>query len=114
MKLQDTTYARDGRSLLEVTRALADGGWEAQATPLEGGRLRDEAAGVEVDAAGVVVDSLARVEGASDPDDMAVVAGVTFPGTGTRATLVLQYGPEASAADADVLAALPDAEAPRQ
>lgn len=114
MKLQDTTYARDGRSLLEVTRGLAEQGWAAQATPLEGGRVRDEEAGVEVDAAELVVDSVHRIEGASDPDDTAVVAGVTFPGSSTRATLVLQYGPEASAADADVLLALPDAEAPRQ
>lgn len=114
MKLQDTTYARDGRSLLEVTRLLDEQGWGAQATPLEDGRVRDEEAGLVVDATEVVVDSVHRVEGASDPGDMAVVAGITFPESGTRATLVLQYGPDASAADADVLLALPDADAPRQ
>jgi hypothetical protein len=58
------------------------------------------------------VSALARVEGASDPDDMAAVVAVTCPRCSARATLVVKYGPEASAADADVLLALPDAEEP--
>jgi hypothetical protein len=76
--------------------------------------VRDEETGTEVAAGELVVGSVHRVEGASDPDDMALVAAVTFPGSGTKATLVLAYGPEASGADADVLLALPDAGAPRR
>lgn len=54
------------------------------------------------------VDSLYRVEGASDPDDMAAVVAVTCPRCSAKGALVLKYGPEASGADADVLLALPD------
>jgi hypothetical protein len=47
------------------------------------------------------------MEGASDPDDMLAVMGVTCPTCGDKAALVVAYGPNAGAADADVLVALP-------
>lgn len=62
----------------------------------------------DVPAAEVVVDSLVRLEGASDPGDMAAVVAVTCPHCSSKDVLVLRYGPEASEADADVLVALPD------
>lgn len=97
-----------------MTNALAEQGWSAQATPLEGGLVRNEDDGSTVPAPELTVDSIHRVEGASDPGDMAFVAGVTFPGGGGKATLVVKYGPDATAADADVLLALPDGPAPRE
>lgn len=97
-----------------MTNALAEQGWDAQATPLEGGLVRNEADGSTVAAPSLTVDSIHRVEGASDPGDMAFVAAVTFPEGGTRATLVVKYGPDATAADSDVLLALPDGPAPRE
>lgn len=54
------------------------------------------------------VDALLRTEGASDPDDMTAVVGVTCPRCSARGTLVLGYGPTASVEDTDVLVALPD------
>jgi hypothetical protein len=97
-----------------VTDELAEGGWAAQATPVEGGSVRCEACGETVPAGDLQVESLHRVEGASDPDDMAAVIAVRCPRCSTGATLVLMYGPEASGADADVLLALPDAPEPRE
>jgi hypothetical protein len=49
---------------------------------------------------------LYRLEGASDPDDMVAVAALRCPSCKTRGTLVLSYGPETSAVDADVLCCL--------
>jgi hypothetical protein len=51
---------------------------------------------------------LRRVEGASDPGDMAAVLGVVCTVCGKRGTLVVRFGPEASAADVTVLRAVAD------
>jgi hypothetical protein len=49
---------------------------------------------------------MTRLEGESDPADMAMVVALTCPVCGTAGTLILNYGPDASAEEADVLAAL--------
>jgi hypothetical protein len=51
-----------------------------------------------------------RLEGASDPGDMATASGVTCPRCGALGMLVLRNGPEASAVDAEVLRRLPPPE----
>jgi|SRR5690242_19897792 len=51
----------------------------------------------------VEIQSLRRLEGASDPADMAAVLAVACPACGQRATIVLRYGPEASPAEAELL-----------
>lgn len=75
--------------------------------------VRCEGCGETVAAGSIEVDSLVRLEGASDPADMAAVVAGRCPGCAERGLLVLTYGPEASAADADVLRALPDLPEPR-
>lgn len=57
-------------------------------------------------AASFRVETLRRLEGASDPADMLVVAPVTCPRCGARGSLVLNYGPQSTAEEADVLLAL--------
>ena len=47
--------------------------------------------------------SLSRTEGASDPDDMLAVAALRCPKCQCQGTLILNYGPESSEDDADVL-----------
>lgn len=47
-----------------------------------------------------------RFEGASDPDDEAVVLAFTCPRCQTGGVLVCAYGPDAPAAEAEVMAAL--------
>lgn len=44
-----------------------------------------------------------RLEGASDPAEMAVVLGLQCPNCGRRGTVVCRYGPEASAGEAALL-----------
>lgn len=51
-------------------------------------------------------DDIARLEGASDPADMAMLVPVRCPHCSTAGTLVLRYGPEASAEEAELILAL--------
>jgi hypothetical protein len=65
------------------------------------------------------VESLRRLEGASDPDDMVAIVATACPVCGADGTLVLGYGPSASAVDADVSVELdegrdPDTRLPRR
>ncbi len=64
--------------------------------------------GRAADPSRVVMHSMRRLEGASDPDDMLAVVAVTCPTCGAQGTAVLGYGPMASAEDGAVLAALQD------
>jgi hypothetical protein len=91
-----------------VTNALAEQGWAEQATPIDDGRVRCEVCGEATAADELVIEAFARLEGASDPDDMAAVVAFTCPRCDARDVLVLKYGPEASAAEADVLLGLSD------
>jgi hypothetical protein len=59
-------------------------------------------------ASSVPMYSLRRVEGASDPADMAAVVALSCPQCDARGTVVLTYGPAASPEDGDVLGAFRD------
>jgi hypothetical protein len=48
-----------------------------------------------------------RLEGASDPDDMAQVSGLVCPACNARGTFVSLFGPGAGTDAADVMVALP-------
>jgi DNA-directed RNA polymerase subunit RPC12/RpoP len=52
-----------------------------------------------VDPSAVNVHSIRRLEGASDPADMSAVLAVTCPACGSRATMVVRFGPEAGVGD---------------
>jgi hypothetical protein len=59
-------------------------------------------------AAGIRLEELRRLEGASDPADMLAVAALRCPQCGALGTIVLNYGPESTPEDAEVLGALPE------
>jgi hypothetical protein len=88
-------------------RDLAAEGWTEQATPLEGGDVRCEVCSEATPADELVPESFQRVEGASDPGDMAAIVAFECPHCSAHDVLVVKYGPDATAADADVLSALP-------
>lgn len=71
--------ARDATTLLEVLRAFEERGFEGEFAVRDDGTI------------------------ASDPADMLAVAALVCANCGTRGTLVLNYGPLASAEDAAVL-----------
>jgi hypothetical protein len=96
----------DYDTLQNVLAALAADGFDGEAYAVEGGSIRWQRCHHDAPASGVDVARTRRMEGASDPADMLLVAGVTCPVCGDKAALVLHYGPTAGPADADVLVAL--------
>jgi hypothetical protein len=74
----------------------------------EGGRIRCFSCSSEFPPAEAALETLHRLEGASDPADMLAVLPLTCRNCGCRGTLVVNFGPEAGLEDSEVLAALPD------
>lgn len=94
-------------SLVKVLGELEAEGYGGQFMTLEGGSVRCLTCRTETPAADLDADRVRRLEGVSDPADMVMIVPVTCPSCGTKGALVAQFGPESSAADADVVAALP-------
>ena len=99
----------DGEATIDdIIRDYEKRGYGGQfATRLQG-VLHCYACGEDEPAAQAPVLAMHRVEGTSDPSDMALVAAVECPACGDHGTLVLSYGPEVSAEDAGVLSELLD------
>ena len=93
----------DNTTLLEVLKELADRGFDASMWVAPDGKLRCEGCDAEVEPSALIVHELRRLEGASDPDDMVIVAAVECPNCGTKASIVMHYGPESSPEDMEVL-----------
>ena len=74
----------------------------------EGGMVMCFSCRQESDACDTPVTAIHRLEGASDPADMLAVAALTCPRCGARGTVVLNFGPEATPEDHDVLRHLDD------
>ena len=98
--------ARDPSSMFEILRQFQGDGYEGDLFAVEGGSIRCGSCAAESPATDFDVAELRRMEGASDPADMAAVVAAACPACGTKATMVVMYGPEAGPADSDVLAAL--------
>jgi hypothetical protein len=78
--------------------------------------FRGEAAGVRALHSGhvhppedLVIESIDRFEGVSDPADEAMVLAVRCPGDGCRGTYTVPYGKSMSSTDAGLVARIPDA-----
>jgi hypothetical protein len=93
----------DNTTLLEVLEEFRALGYGASMWVTPDGKLRCEGCNAEFEPADVTVDELRRLEGASDPDDMLAVVAVQCPVCSIRATLVLHFGPEATAEEMEVL-----------
>jgi hypothetical protein len=100
----------DRDTLTAVLAGLAEQGWTGNVTVTEEGRVRCPGCRHEADPAEIQVDSLRRMEGTSDPDDMLAVIAVTCGECGEKGVMVVHYGPGASPEEADVLRALDDAQ----
>jgi hypothetical protein len=57
----------------------------------------------------LVVESIDRFEGASDPEDQAIVLAIRCPADGCRGTYTVPYGESMSAVDSELIARIPDA-----
>ena len=98
--------ARDPSSMFEILRDFQADGYGGDLFAVEGGSIRCGSCSTERPAGDYDVAELRRMEGASDPADMAAVVAATCPSCGERGAMVVMYGPEAGPADSDVLAAL--------
>lgn len=90
-----------------VLDRLVEEGYSGHLYPVEGGDLRCDGCDHTV-APDALVDLVTRrMEGASDPDAMSLVVAGRCPECQVAGTVVLSYGPTASAEDAAVLERLP-------
>jgi len=96
-------FASDARSLSEILAMYEAEGFTDQLGVRPGGRIICFSSRHEAAAEDFELVSLSRLEGASDPDDMLAVVALRCPSCGTKGTLVLNYGPEATEDDVDVL-----------
>src|SRR6266700_1946566 len=94
------------QTVVEELTALRGRGYEGDFTVTDDGALRCGACGHVHAPEDAVIELTARFEGASDPDDEAVVYGLRCRVCGTRGVLVAAYGPMATAEEAAVVTAL--------
>lgn len=104
--MADVEGAPGGPTLLDMVGELEKSGYTGQFAVSQEAKLRCLSCDTEVEPESIEPESFLRVEGVSDPDDMAAVAAITCPNCSTKGTVVLKYGPEASPEDAHVLSAL--------
>lgn len=100
--------ATDATTIAESLKHFEASGFTTQMAARDGGTVFCAECREESPAAEVVVEALIRTEGASDPDDMVAVAALTCPRCSAKGTVALKYGPESTAEEMAVLAALDD------
>jgi len=92
-------------SLAATVGQLTAAGFAADLAAADGS-VRGLGAGVDHDPTSLVAVQMHRFEGSSDPDDEVLVVAVATDDGSPLGTLVVPYGPGASAAEADVLTRL--------
>ena len=98
----------DNTTLVSVLAGVAADGFDGDFFVTDEARLRCGSCRSDLDPAEVVLHGLQRLEGASDPADMAAVLCLECPRCGVKGTAVVRYGPEAAPHEDDVLAAVDD------
>lgn len=98
----------EGNTVTDLLRGYASAGYDTEMLVTQESLIRCRRCNAEMDPRAVHLDSLRRVEGASDPDDMQAVVALTCAHCGAKGALVVAYGPGGSLEDAEVLAALDD------
>jgi hypothetical protein len=92
--------------LAQVLDEYDQRGFTGQFAPVDGGQLRCLTCRTTFPATDVVADEVRRIEGASDPADMAAVVPLHCPSCGAAGTFIANYGPDAGPEESDVLIAL--------
>jgi len=97
----------DNTTAVAVLQRLLEDGYDADFFAVEGGlrcgRCREVTPGTDIE-----LDALRRLEGASDPADMASVLAATCPSCGAKGTAMVKYGPDATAEEDQLLRTLPE------
>src|SRR4051812_239415 len=96
-RVQPAKYQQgEAQTLRGVIDEFENAGYTGHFGARERGAIRCFACQHEFSPEDATIETVRRLEGASDPDDMLAVLPVTCPECGVRRTLVLSYGPEAS------------------
>jgi hypothetical protein len=93
-------------TLVEELARLRGRGYDADFSVTPDGQLRCDTCRHVLPAGDAIVETTARFEGASNPDDQAVVFGLRCDDCRVRGVLIAAYGPTATAEEAAVIAAL--------
>lgn len=94
------------RTLVDVLDDFERRGYVGQFRPLTGGQAECETCEAVFAADRLAVGAYERLEGTSDPEDMMLAVAASCPECESKGTVVLAYGPMASAEDAEVEAQL--------
>lgn len=105
-KHQPPTTAQGSDTLLNVLTEAAEGGYGTQFIAREDGLIECVHCASANRPASFDIVHFRRLEGASDPADMLIVVWSACPTCEAHGTLTLGFGPNASGADATVLALL--------
>ena len=95
-------------TIADALREFEDRGYIGQFSIRKGGSVECANCGTAHRAGEVSLEGMRRIEGVSDPADMVFIGALRCPECDAIGTATINYGPLASAADAEVLRALDD------
>lgn len=99
-------FAATDESAVPVLQEFADAGWSINHIVRSDGDVECGECGESSSADRWTVEAQHRIEGASDPDDLQLVAGMLCPECEAKGSIIIGYGPNASDNDGDVLLGL--------
>src|SRR5438067_7345085 len=99
---------QDAQTITDVMRTLDGQGFTGQFRPLDGGNVQCLTCRSSFAAGSVSAERIVRLEGVSDPADMLAVIALRCPHCSTKGTLMVNYGPDSTPEEADVVGALGD------
>ncbi len=107
---EEPGVARGAQSLIEVLADLATEGYDGEfrITRDDPARLECLRGGHTFAPGDAILARIHRLEGASDPDEMLLVAALQCPVCGALGVATIGYGPAADEGSASVLEQLPD------
>jgi hypothetical protein len=100
--------ATGNETLREVTLAYEDDGFTGQFGAADDADVTCFSCHQRSPASAIQLEAMTRIEGASDPDDMAAIAAVVCPRCHAKGTLTLMFGPNATMEESEVLRFLED------
>lgn len=103
---EESSFDSADTPLLEVIGDLERQGFEGQFRSAPGATIECLTCRRSFGAADAGALGATRLEGESDPADMLLVVAVHCPNCGASGTLILSYGPDATAEDSDVVLTL--------
>ncbi|MDP2343181.1 MAG: hypothetical protein Q8O67_19645 [Deltaproteobacteria bacterium] len=105
-KQLNNAHSSTDHSIIDELQDLEEHGVTEAFAVLAGARVRCSACDQTSDARTVALLDVRRLEGKSDPSEMAAVLTLRCPNCGAEGACVMGFGPLASAEDQDVLLAL--------